>query len=148
MKAQLDLPEIIYSLQGAALFLAETSSIFFAAGLMGFAILHASCTSTTPTFQAPELQPVAFAIPVPPAERVCSDPASLQLGALSLEQVEADGSILIQACIQDVLELLEEVERNRQECIAHNEAREIVIQAELEAGEGLERLKAEADDGE
>ena len=117
--------------------------------VIAFAILsNFGCTSTTPTFQAPELQPVAFAIPVPPAERVCSDPASLQLGALSLEQVEADGSVLIQACIQDVLVLLEDVERNRQECIAHNEARQLVIQAEREAREELERLSAEADDGQ
>lgn len=146
MKAKIGLPEIICSFQGVALFFAETCSIFLAAGLICFTILQTSCSSTTETFQAPKLQPVAFAIPVPPSERTCVDPTLLQLGALSLEQVEADGSVLIQACTQDVLVLLEDAEKNYNECIAHNEARQLVIQAEREAREELERLKAEVDD--
>jgi hypothetical protein len=122
---------------------------FVLAAAMGvIAFTTMGCSSTTETFSAPKLQPVAFAIPVPPSERTCVDPTLLQLGALSLEQVEADGSVLIQACTQDVLVLLEDAEKDYRECIAHNEARQLVIQAEREAREELERLKAGADDGE
>ena len=104
------------------------------------------CASTTPTFQAPELQPVAFAIPVPPPERTCVDPSTPWLQFLPLEEVEADGSVIIQACTDAVLILREDAEKNYNECIAHNEARQLVIEAEREAREELERLKVRVDD--
>ena len=108
--------------------------------------LALGCSSTTETFSAPKLQPVAFAIPVPPSERTCVDPSTPWLQSLPLEEVEADGSVIIQACTDAVLILREDAEKNYNECIAHNEARQLVIQAEIEAREELERLKAEVDD--
>lgn len=119
--------------------------LILAATLVSVAFCNMGCASTTPTFQAPKLQPVAFAIPVPPAERTCNPSPDLSIRTITLKEVETDGSVHIRALTADVLTLIDLVVQNYNECTAHNEARQFVIQAEREAHEELERLIGETD---
>jgi len=102
------------------------------------------CSTTDPTFQAPRLQPIPFPIPVPPAERTCNPSPDLSIGTITLEDVEADGSVHIQALTVDVLTLIDLVVQSYNECVASNEARQLIIKAAKEAQAELERIIAEA----
>ena len=112
-----------------------------------FCVLLASgCASSSalPTFQAPETVPVPFPIPVPPAERACNPAPPLQVGLVTQEAVEADGSVQVQALTADIFNLSDLIIQNYNECVASNEARQIIIKAAKEAQAELERILAEA----
>jgi len=108
-------------------------------------IASVGCSSTTDaTFQETDERLVPFAIPVPPAELTCSRPSDLQHRATTLEEVEEDGSVMIRALTVDVLALLQNAMESYNECVASNEARQVVIRAAKEAQARLEAMLAEA----
>ena len=88
---------------------------------------------------------VGVFIPVPPAELegISHDElwAELDTPSLTLEAVEADGSVLIQALTHDFLILLGEVEFSINQRQAHNATRLTIIKAQQEAQEKLKRLQ-------
>ena len=119
--------------------------VMFAFVLVGVIVMAFGCASTDSTFQAPETIPVPFPIPVPPAERACNPAPSLQVGLVTQEAVEADGSVQVQALTADIFNLSDLIIQNYNECVASNEARQIIIKAAKEAQAELERILAEMD---
>ena len=110
---------------------------------LGALLVATACASSKPTFDAPEIQLAPIPIPVPPAELACQAVPHLAISAVTRAQVEADGSVLIVASTQDILNLVALVEESYGQCQAHNRARATVIEAERIALEELERLRAE-----
>lgn len=120
--------------------------VFLSAIIIGVVLATSGCASSSdhPTFQAPDVVPMPFPIPVPPAERTCNPAPPLQVSSVTLEAVEADGSVHIQALTADLFVAVDLIIQNYNECRASNEARQLVIRAAKEAQEELERILAEA----
>ena len=101
------------------------------------------CGSTRPEFESPALQPVAFEIPVPPSEMECPAQPRLVLADTDRGAVEADGAVLVQAFTLDLATVLQQNNEFRVQCNAHNEARAVVLKAQIEAMKRFEEFKAE-----
>ena len=124
-----------------------------AAGGIGGALLlvvvaiSIGCHSTKPEAGAPVRTVYSgILVPVPPAELsgISKEDlwAELETPGLTLGDVELDGSVLIKSLTHDFLVLLEEVTASIDQRRAHNAARLLVIKAQKEAQEELERLRA------
>lgn len=105
--------------------------------------IQIGCASSTPVFDGPDIRVTGVRIPVPGPRLQCYADPERALPGVTLLAVEEDGSIIIQACTQDVLTLDAARLEYAIQCESYNEAREGVVAAQAEAEAELKRLQDE-----